>query len=73
MTITTHTKTAGSLKRGDIVANLGMVTRTNTVGMFTVAAIRGTDWSLATGTGDLVTRDYVWHGADNVIVAVEVN
>ncbi len=49
------------LAKGDVVTNLGVVESVNRVGVFIVAAVRGTVWSLATGLGDVQSLDVVWH------------
>lgn len=59
---------AAQLQPGDIVANIGVVDAIRRDGVFVVASIRGTVWSLATGTGDIHNLDYVWHESDTLTV-----
>ena len=61
-------KEANQLSKGDIVANVGLVDTVCRSGVFVIAAVRGTVWSLATGTGDVVTRDVVWHETETVVL-----
>lgn len=61
---------ADQLKPGMIVTNLGVIDAISRVGVMVVAAIRGTVWSLATGTGDIATLDVVWHESQSVTVDV---
>jgi hypothetical protein len=62
-------KPAGRLEPGDILANLGIVTKTPTeVGVFVVIRFRGTIWSLADGAGDLHEQDVVFHCMTDVLV-----
>ena len=51
------------LTKGDIITNVGIVDAINFVGVFVVAKVRGTVWSLADGIGDIGYQDVVWHAS----------
>lgn len=61
-------KLASDLCIGEIVTNIGVVDAVNRVGVFVVASIRGTVWSLASGKGDIANLDVVWHETQQITV-----
>lgn len=63
-----RSKPASTLSIGDIVTNLGVVDAVTMIGVFVVATIRGTVWSLATGKGGIASLDVIWHESQTVTV-----
>jgi len=59
---------ARDLRKGMIVTNIGIIDAINQVGVFVIAAVRGTVWSLADGMGDIRVLDVVWHESNQVSV-----
>lgn len=59
---------AGDLEKGMVVTNMGVVEAVSANGVFTIAAIRGTVWSTASGKGDVHTLDVVWHHMEQVTI-----
>jgi hypothetical protein len=64
------TKQAKDLAKGDLIVNLGLVDSITTIGVFVVAKVRGTEWSLADGTGDVVSRDMTWHCSEDLSIDI---
>jgi hypothetical protein len=59
---------ASDLCRHMIVTNVGVVDEVVRSGVFVTALIRGTVWSLETGTGDVFVREVTWHESQLVSV-----
>jgi hypothetical protein len=59
---------ANALQVGDIIVNVGCVQQVRRDGVFVTAAVRGTEWSLATGTGDVVSEDITWHETNEILI-----
>lgn len=52
------------LDKGDEIANIGLVDGVEKIGVFIVATVRGTVWTLGTGGGQIASRDVAWHQSE---------
>lgn len=59
------------LEEGMEVVNLGRVVDINNVGAFYRAAIRVREWSTVLSEPTIITRDFVWHAADEITILEE--
>ncbi len=56
------------IREGDVLCNVGIVSKIETRGMFTTVECPSTDWSPLTGRGHSTTRWVTFHAAEEVVV-----